>query len=144
LRDEPGDIFRRRNAFFERDLEGRREGILIQIADDVLEIREFSLEIVQGLGRADIPDSGDQGIAGKAFFYGAYFLVGKAFFEKKDSHQVIGQFPGRVLKVIGKGKKDPDCQEGKADDCSRKKVAGPVLPQIVPDFFEEILYFLSD
>jgi hypothetical protein len=49
-----------------------------------------------------------------------------------------------VLEVIGKGKKDPDCQEGKANDCSRKKVAGPVLPQIVPDFSEEILYFLSD
>ena len=117
---------------------------MIQIANDVLEIREFSPEIVQGLGRADIPGSGDQGITGKALFYGTYFLVRKAFFEKKDSHQVIGQFPGRVLEVIGKGKKDPDCQEGKADDCSRKKVAGPVLPQIVPDFSEEILYFLSD
>jgi hypothetical protein len=144
LRDELGHIFRRRNAFFECDLEGRRKGILIQIADDVLEIREFSTEFVQCLGRADILDSIDQRITGKAFFYGGYLLVGKAFFEKKDSHQVIGQFPGCVLEVIGKGKKDPDCQKGKTDDCSRKKVAGPVLPQIVQDFSEEILYFLSD
>ena len=128
----------------ELHLQGRREGIVLEVGQDIPELGEVSPEPLEGLFGADSLDFGDDGKGPDPPFDLVFLgLAGVPGQVERDDH-VGGELFGQVLEVVREREEDAQDQEGQADDHDREDVPGPVLPQAVGRDRDEVLQLLEN